>query len=255
MRRRSKGVTRSPEADPIASARTVRYGERDIVPLRTAVRFTTMIVLPPGEQILDFVCGDKDFWIVNGNQNLAYVKPAKAGARTDLDLVTASGTVYSFLLTEMSGTPGATPDLKVYIEPKDASGVATAGKRPAFVSAQQLEDAREQLDLAKQELTRTQASVAASLTAYRASYPTQLDTAYKFKRDAAPFLVTGIYHDACCTYIQTHATELPALYELKDGAPNLIQFDVKAGVYIVGKILDRGYLTIGKKRLEFSREE
>ena len=35
---------------------------------------------PQQEQILDFKCVDKDFWIVNGSQNFAYVKPAKAGA-------------------------------------------------------------------------------------------------------------------------------------------------------------------------------
>ena len=45
------------------------------------LRFTTLIVLPKAEQILDFVCGDKEFWVVNGAQNFAYVKPAKAGGR------------------------------------------------------------------------------------------------------------------------------------------------------------------------------
>ena len=57
-----------------------------------------MIILPEQEEILDFVCGDKEFWVVSGAQNLAYVKPAKAGATTNLNLVTASGNVYSFLL-------------------------------------------------------------------------------------------------------------------------------------------------------------
>src|SRR3954471_20111462 len=84
---------------PVARAqptREVSYTPRAVVQIHTKLRFTTLIILPDEEQILDFVCGDKEFWVVSGTQNLAYVKPAKAGASTNLNLVTASGTVYSF---------------------------------------------------------------------------------------------------------------------------------------------------------------
>jgi hypothetical protein len=47
---------------------------------------------------------------------------------------------------------------------------------------------------------------------------------------------------------------LPAIYETKDGAPALVDFDVKGRTYIVGKVLDRGYLAIGRERLPFVRE-
>ena len=93
------------------TTREVSYNPRSVVRINAKLRFTTMIILPEQEQILDFVCGDKEFWIVSGAQNLAYVKPAKAGASTNLNLVTASGNVYSFLLTE--GTAEA--DLKLYV--------------------------------------------------------------------------------------------------------------------------------------------
>ena len=53
-------------------------------------------------------------------------------------------------------------------------------------------------------------------------------------------------------WVGTAATELPALYELKDGAPNLVQFEVERGTYIVPKVLEHGYLAIGKRRLVFS---
>ena len=52
-----------------------------------------MIVLPEGEEILDVICGDKDFWVITSTQNIAHVKPAKEGAATNLNLVTASGEV------------------------------------------------------------------------------------------------------------------------------------------------------------------
>jgi type IV secretory pathway VirB9-like protein len=92
-----------PRAEDIngPSSRRVRYDDNAVVPLYAHVRFTTMIVLPRDERILDFVCGDKEFWIVNGNENLAYIKPAKAGAQSNLNLITASGNVL-FLLTEIS---------------------------------------------------------------------------------------------------------------------------------------------------------
>lgn len=41
--------------DPDNSTRTVAYGERDVIPVRARLRFTTLIVLPKREQILDYV--------------------------------------------------------------------------------------------------------------------------------------------------------------------------------------------------------
>src|SRR5580698_694996 len=92
-------------AAPHAFAQTTRdvsYGSHTVVRVNTKVRFTSLIILPETEDILDVVCGDKDYWVISGLHNLAYVKPAKAGAATNLDLVTASGHVYAFWLTEGS---------------------------------------------------------------------------------------------------------------------------------------------------------
>ena len=88
--------------------REVTASERSLIPLTTKLRYTTMILLPDEEEILDVVCGDNDFWVISATQNIAHVKPAKEGAATNLNLVTASGTVYSFLLTESkSGAAGS----------------------------------------------------------------------------------------------------------------------------------------------------
>ena len=92
--------------------REVSASSRSLIPLNTKIRYTTMILLPDDEEILDVVCGDKDFWVISATQNIAHVKPAKEGAATNLNLVTASGTVYSFLLTEGKT---AQPDLKLYV--------------------------------------------------------------------------------------------------------------------------------------------
>ena len=65
--------------------------------------------------------------------------------------------------------------------------------------------------------------------------------------------MSGIWHDGTFTYIEAHSSEPPALYEMKDKKPNLIQFEFKDGVYIVPKILDLAYLQIGKEKLNFYR--
>ena len=99
--------------------------ERSVIPLQTRLRYTTMIVLPDDDEILDVICGDRDFWVISATQNIAHVKPAKAGAETNLNLVTASGTIYSFLLSEKSA-PNASPDLKVYVASDEAAPAGRA---------------------------------------------------------------------------------------------------------------------------------
>jgi hypothetical protein len=50
-----------------------------------------------------------------------------------------------------------------------------------------------------------------------------------------PFLVRSIWNDGQFTYIKADATELPALYEVKDGKPALLNFQVHEGTYVVPK--------------------
>ncbi|MGB6470430.1 MAG: TrbG/VirB9 family P-type conjugative transfer protein [Candidatus Acidiferrales bacterium] len=87
------------------SARVVKYAQNDIVPIKAKLRYSTLIVLPESEEILDFTTGDKEVWIINGTHNLCYIHPAQAGIRSNLNLITASGHVYSFLLSETSSAP------------------------------------------------------------------------------------------------------------------------------------------------------
>jgi type IV secretory pathway VirB9-like protein len=238
-------------------ARTIRYGERDIGRIKTRLRYTTVIVLPRNEQIMDAVCGDKDYWVVNGSQNLVYLKPAKAGSSTDLNLVTASGNVYSFILSEVGDAEQ--PDLKVFVEPKDESMISALNGPAKFVPATELDNYKRQVDMAEKEARKAredaQNAIDRDESKFRSQYPTRLKFAYRFDTNKQPFLVSQIYHDDKFTYIQAHPEETPALYEIKDGKPNLIQFDYQDGTYVVEKILDKGYLTIGKQKLNFERVE
>ena len=70
----------------------------------------------------------------------------------------------------------------------------------------------------------------------------------------APFDIQSIYHDDKFTYIKTNAPEKFSVYEMKDGKPNLINYDLREGTYIIPKVMDSGYVELGKKRMEFSRK-
>src|SRR5947209_14380695 len=129
-----------------AAARVVKYSKEDIVPVRAKLRFSTLIVLPEDEEILDFTTGDKEFWIINGAHNLCYVDPAKVGIRSNLNLITASAHVYSFLLNEVSNEPNVEPDLKLFIEPKDGSSVSGNADLRGYVRAAEAEAYKKELE-------------------------------------------------------------------------------------------------------------
>jgi type IV secretion system protein VirB9 len=247
-----------PPARP-RGARTVIYHPRDLVPIRAKLRYTTLLVLPDGDDVVEATCGDKDVWIVNVRGALVSVKPAKAGAETNLNLVTTSGQVYAFVLSEVSDPKGQDPDLTVFLEPDDPAVAAASRAHPKYVPAQQVEDFRAQADLAREDARRAieaaRTALENGLTRVRTTYPLGLQFPYRFKADQKPFFVHAIFHDDHLTFIQAHAAELPSLYELKDGAPNLVNFEVRDGTYIVPKVLDRGYLQVGKQRLVFERIE
>src|SRR5260370_30880126 len=118
-------------AQPIhadSGARTVKYAETDIIPIHAKIRFSTLIVLPVNEEILDATTGDKEFWIINGAHNLSYLHPPPQVIRSNLNLITSTGHAYRFLLTEISSTPNAEPDLKIFVERKEESTIhGTAG--------------------------------------------------------------------------------------------------------------------------------
>ncbi len=242
-----------------ASARVVKYGKEDIVPVHAKLRFSTLIVLPEDEEILDFTTGDKEFWVINGSHNLCYVHPAQAGIRSNLNLITASGHVYSFLLTEISKQPNAEPDLKIFVEPKEGSGIAVNRGLRGYVSASEADAYKRELETLRSEtadqIHAAEAQSAARVNQFRSAYATKLQFDYPLdpKATQEPFLVSLIYHDDAFTYIRCGAQEKPALYEIKDGKPNLVSFQVENGVYIAPKIIDRGYLSIGKKKLPFQR--
>jgi type IV secretion system protein VirB9 len=228
------------------SARTVQYHSQDIVAIRAKVKYTTLIEVPPSEKIMEAATGDKDFWIVDVVGNFCFVHPAKQGISSNLNLITDKGNIYSFTLQDISGSSNE-PDLKVIVEPADRSAIVAASGPAQFVPAAQLEQS-------KQQVAALQSHVEQAVDEYKSSYPTQLKFDYVYKANEAPFDIQSIYHDDKFTYIKTNAPEKFSVYEMKDGKPNLITYDLREGTYIIPKVMDDGYVELGKKRMSFARK-
>ena len=233
------------QAAPAEQARTVQYHSQDIVPIRAKVKYTTLIVVPATEKIMEAATGDKDFWIVDVVGSFCFVHPAKPGISTNLNLITDKGNIYSFTLQDISAQ-GGDPDLKVILQPADQSSITASAGPAQYVPAAQL-------DQTKQQLATLQSHVTQAVDEYKSAYPLQLKFDYMFKNED-PFAVQSIYHDDKFTYIKTTASEKFSVYEMKDGKPDLINYDLRDGTYIIPKIVDKGYIEIGKKHMDFSRK-
>ena len=225
-----------------------------------------MIVLPEGEEILDFVCGDKDFWVISGAQHLAYVKPAKAGASTNLNLVTAAGHIYSFLLTEGA----ADADLKIFVTVDDAFAPAVA--TPKLFSAGQMEALRRDAEDARAEARAREGRQhegrrggegerRAGHARTRRRLPGDVPVA-----PAVPVSVQGLrpavlrvgHLPRRAVHLHPGGREGTAralrarrVATTRFKTPNLVNFQVEHGVYIVPKVLEHGYLVLGKQKLVF----
>jgi len=229
-----------------ASARTVQYHSQDIIPIRAKVKYTTLIEVPPTEKIMEAATGDKDFWIVDVVGNFCFVHPAKQGISSNLNLITDKGNIYSFTLQDISASTDS-PDLKVIVEPADRSAIVAASGPPQFVPAAQLAQSQQQLAVMQSHVTQ-------AVDEYKSAYPLQLKFDYTFRANEAPFDIQSIYHDDKFTYIKTTAPEKFSVYEMRDGKPNLLNYELRDNTYIIPKVMDNGYVELGKKRMDFTRK-
>jgi type IV secretory pathway VirB9-like protein len=228
--------------------REVRYTDKMSIAITAQQRFGTVIVLPKEEAIVDALCGDKEFWIIDevkNAPNAVSVKPARPGAASNLHLVAASGRIYTFSLREGA----AKADDKVFVVPDETAFAQTARH---YYSEDDYNAVRGQLAEAQAAASKAKADAAQTVEALRALYPTQLRFDYTFSPPPSAFGVRAVWHDERFTYVDVRARELPALYEERDGQPNVPDYQVQDGhLYVVPHVVDRGYLMIGSKKWPF----
>jgi type IV secretory pathway VirB9-like protein len=241
-----------------SAPRTVAVSESQTPPvIRAGLLQSTLIVLPAEEKVANVFAGDTVDWVFDGGHvasRFISVKPKTAGGTTDIHIVSDHGNEYTLELREISSEDDPHYDSKVLIEPSDKSAKEKLTQLPVFVPAADL-------DKAKQETATAVAAQAATLKAeqtkeesYRSQYPGSLHFDYVWDEKKGKELgLQQIWHDDKFTYLRGQFQETPALYEVKEKKPSLINFDFANGLYTVPKQLDNGYLSIGKQKVEFRR--
>lgn len=241
-----------------ATARNVIYRDNDIVPVSVAVRYTTLIRLPPGEKVLVSMCGDQGAnWAVEKAENYVVITPYKVGAETNVNVITETGHPYTFLLKEV-GAHG-NPDLKVFISLSDAKGLESNGK-PMFVSVDAIEAYKREADIAKATLAMERADQQLKLVQQKATARSEAEADIKHDyvydhKEAEKLGIKAIWHDKQFTHVEATAQETPALYEVLDGKDTLIEYQQINGVYQVPKIVNAGVLRLGRQKLSFRLEK
>ncbi len=237
--------------------------EDQIIEIRAKTRHTTVIVLPATENVLDFVVGDSEYWHLTGAANLAFLKPIAEGVTTNVALVCESGRIYSFLVTEQTGDPHLV--VRVEAQVTDEPSITPSGHEPAFVARSQVAAYQQMAESAMATAKAAQvdadsriadatALAAGEAEAFRAAYPTRLKFPYRLEDKALkwPFLVEGMWHDGRFTYLRSNAQESAALYEIKDGKPALVAYDLgEDGLNIARHVLGDGWLQIGKQKVKW----
>jgi type IV secretion system protein VirB9 len=244
--------------DPNAP-RTVTISESEAPPLiRTGLLQSTLILLPNQEKVATVFGGDTVNWVFDGGHiasRFISVKPKVANAETDIHIVSDHGNEYTLELREVSGSGDNHYDSEVLIEPADKASKDRLASLPVFVPASDLDKAKEEVAAAEKARAAELKAEADKDEEYRSQYPGSMHFDYVWDKSKGRAMgLEEIWRDDKFTYLRGHFQETPALYEVKDKKPSLINFDFSDGLYTVPKELDNGYLAIGKKKLEFHRD-
>jgi type IV secretion system protein VirB9 len=243
-----------------SAPRTVMVSATAAPPVvRAALLQSTLIVLPPQEKVANVFAGDTVDWVFDGGHlasRFISIKPKVAGSTTDVHIISDHGNEYTLELEEISNDADPHFDSKVFITPGDKAAKEKLVELPVFVPASELGLAKQQIAAAKAAETATLKAEQTKEEEYRSQYPGTLDFDFTWDKSKGKEIgLQQIWRDDKFTYLRGQFQETPALYEVKDGKPSLINFNFSNGLYTVPKELDRGYLAIGKQKVEFHRTD
>ncbi len=256
----ASGQLHAADSHPLqpSAPRTVMVTEAETPPqVRAGLLQSTLIVLPAEEKVANVFAGDTVDWVFDGGHvasRFISVKPKTANSATDIHIVSDHGNEYTLQLKEVSSDPDPHFDSKVFINPGDQAAKDRLAQLPVFVPATELDKAKQEAAAAKAAQTAELKAEQTKAEQYRSEYPGSLHFDYVWDEKKAKELgLQQIWRDDKFTYLRGVFQETPALYELKDKKGSLINFDFNAGLYTVPKQLERGYLAIGKQKVEFHR--
>ena len=245
-------------SNPAHRARSSCRRRKHRLEIRAGLLQSTLIVLPTEEKVANVFAGDTVNWIFDGGHvasRFISVKPKTANAATDIHIVSDHGNEYTLAVARgLRMTP-----IRTSI-PRSSSIQATrlqrtvwrsfrcSCRRPNWIRRNRKLLPRRPLRPPNSRPNRPRPSNTA------AEYPGSLHFDYTWdERKGKELGLQQIWHDDKFTYLRGQFQETPALYEVKDKKPSLINFDFNGGLYTVPKQLDNGYLAIGKQKVEFHR--
>jgi type IV secretion system protein VirB9 len=251
-------ATTDPHPLQPSAPRTVSVSEAETPPqIRAGLLQSTLIVLPAEEKVANVFAGDTVNWIFDGGHiasRFISVKPKTANTATDIHIVSDHGNEYTLQLREVSNDSDSHFDSKVFVTPGDQAAKDRLVQLPVFVPVAELDKAKQESVAAKAAQTAELKVEQAKAEQFRSEYPGSLHFDYTWDEHKGKELgLQQIWHDDKFTYLRGQFQETPALYEVKDKKPSLINFDFNDGLYTVPKLLDNGYLAIGKQKVEFHR--
>ena len=248
-------------ADPgpakVDNPRTVLVGEKSVVDIYLSQFQDTLIVLPAAEKVRQTFVGDSANWVLTTGKSDVPTRYISVKVKdpivkqTTVNVLSDHDKSYTFRLILSADHC----DSKIFIDP-DSQLSQELAKPPVFVAAAELERVKKEAADAKaasaQAAQREQAKAEADAESFRAKYPASLKFDYRWDQKVGEKLgVIQIFRDEKFTYIAAQPQETPTLYELKDGKPSLVNFDFANGLYTVPKRIERGYLAIGKQKMDF----
>jgi type IV secretory pathway VirB9-like protein len=245
--------------------RTVEMSNTSAPPvIRTSLNESTLLELPAEEKVATVFGGNTDDWIFNAGHvasRFISVKPKASAAKssTNVHIISDHGNDYTLELQEVSGDPTTGFDSTVFLVPADKDAQKKMADAPVFLPAAEVKEkeARLEKEVADSESKATADRKAAqdAQEKYASTYPSNLHFDYSWDQSKARALgVRQIWDDGKFTYIQGKFEEPPVVYEVKDKKGSLINFDFANGLYTVPKLLQNGYVAIGKAKVEFHRQ-
>ena len=199
-RRRARRIRRHAQTPGV---REVSASARSVIPLQTRLRYTTMIVLPEGEEILDVICGDKDFWVISADAQHGAREAGEGGRRHEPESRDRQRAVYSFLLNEKRRHRRPRPQGLRERRPERAHRRSRSTTAPPRSS-----DLQARTDTKRTRPPRRPSSgarprrIAAQQAAVSRRSCSSSTATPKYEK---PFLVRAIWHDGQFTYIKTDA--------------------------------------------------
>jgi type IV secretory pathway VirB9-like protein len=235
-------------------SRVIHYSEDGEIPhVYIHAGYSLELVFDPQETVVRVAISNAYFEntaIANKVVFLAHGDEAGKGASAHCFM--ASGNEYLFLLKEVT-KEATSADLRIRVKGESKEFQDAQVAPPKLFTETQMEEVKHQLTVQKETTQKEQERAARAISIAATKEVSVLHHDYElYGRKGEPLKVT-VYRDDKFTYVECAGSETPALFEIKDNQPSLINAVFVDGKFTVPKILDLGVVTVGKSEVKFKR--